>query len=55
MQGLLSEQRLSWASKVFIRCFKTETERLLSMEDLWEKRKKPVSHLPTKHRRALLH
>ena len=31
----LSNERVAWAQQVYTRCFHTETERLLSMEDLW--------------------
>ena len=45
----LDSGRVAWAQSVYDKCFKTETERLLSMEDLWMnedgtvKRKKPVA------------
>jgi ubiquitin-like 1-activating enzyme E1 B len=44
----LSNERVAWAQQLYTRCFHTETERLLSMEDLWMnedgtvKRRKPV-------------
>lgn len=49
MEPTLDRMRVAWAQQVFKRCFHTETERLLSMDDLWvnedgtEKRRKPVS------------
>ena len=44
----LDQEGVDWAQQVFTRCFQTETERLLSMEDLWMnedgsvKRRKPL-------------
>ena len=44
----LDEERVGWAAQVFAKSFKSETERLLTLEDLWVnddgsvKRRKPV-------------